>query len=985
MKTKLCRIMSASAAFAVTSVLLMQSAADVKLSDYYQFYKPHKAAVSVSETVLSDPAGVTFQKLSEAYSDNDKKATELLCSEFDEIIAEELKSAYDPDAGKICLDNAELQARQDKYTAEISIKAGRAKEAVDNIRNGINSEQSLAILEEMYGEKGSSFNSDAVPSEAVYTADPEKIQYQEHAGLTEKVLAPPVSEDLIPDQDLSELQNLVSLAKELGSAKEIYDYIRFNVNYEAYAGSKKGAAVTLEELGGNDIDQAVLLVNMLRSAEIPAKYVSGIIEITAQQAIDITGAENAESAGRILTSRNNNVKCIMSNGSIYGFRLEHTWAEAFVPYTDYRGAGNNTGDKIWVPMDPSFKKLVTSTKDFDLNYTDNEKKVFDNCSSLSEKYPDVFGEPEAAPDSITVTHRFIESRDEGYLSDTLPYSIVSVDKRYSALSESMKDYISFSIDGEEISLKYLSDIHAVPINITYQPATEDDRKIIESSESLCDIPAYLVNVVPVVSFGDEEYIAKKAVSLGSVQKLSTTLKNSGGTTILSDDLVAGSYYAVNLDYQNIGLAQAEKTEKSFKEIQNDPSASVNEKFKITTSYLGQHYFVLCDSDSAYIEKTYDVCKTRQLGLAITGYEFNTEKKFGVVNSLTDGSFFIDAAYNKYNAISFSGDTEKEKTFVMTLAYIESYNESEVFNTFFCGSAGGISTATVFSEASKLNIDPVYIVSDSDFDLLKDMNIASSVKDEIKDFVNAGMVVDVIPETISIGAWNGTAYIATDLKTGSASYMLSGSKAGGSADDVFSYLYFVNTLIVQLTMSVGDFIILINTVIFEKAVSKAEVFGSAGAEASLVASAAVCNDVIGASLGVLSSAVAIGRAMKVHYQTIDFLYDYAIEGESVLNNFAQFTLDNINNLIDFVEGIKEGVLHEIGLGLLSKLAGDMAGLALDAVDNGYNSVSLINDISDLMSDERTETDEDYTDLLPQINSGLERALKKIGALFGKKYD
>ncbi|WP_101299682.1 hypothetical protein [Acetivibrio saccincola] len=44
------------------------------------------------------------------------------------------------------------------------------------------------------------------------------------------------------------------MAESLNSVIEIYEYVRNNINFEAYYGSKKGAVGTLDQMAGNDID-----------------------------------------------------------------------------------------------------------------------------------------------------------------------------------------------------------------------------------------------------------------------------------------------------------------------------------------------------------------------------------------------------------------------------------------------------------------------------------------------------------------------------------------------------------------------------------------------------------------------------------------------------------------------------------------------------------------------------------------------------------
>jgi RHS repeat-associated protein len=54
---------------------------------------------------------------------------------------------------------------------------------------------------------------------------------------------------------------------------KIYEYVYNYIDYECYYGSKKGAQLTLMEKSGNDMDQAALLVALLRAAGYTPRYV----------------------------------------------------------------------------------------------------------------------------------------------------------------------------------------------------------------------------------------------------------------------------------------------------------------------------------------------------------------------------------------------------------------------------------------------------------------------------------------------------------------------------------------------------------------------------------------------------------------------------------------------------------------------------------------------------------------------------------------
>ena len=120
--------------------------------------------------------------------------------------------------------------------------------------------------------------------------------------------------------DNSRIKAIVdSVTAGLTSVKDkavaIYNYVRDYVSYEFYYDTKYSATGTLSAKKGNCVDQAHLVVAMLRTADIPARYVHGTCTFT-------------------------------SSGSTYG----HVWAQVLV-------------DDMWYVIDPtssrnSFGKIV---------------------------------------------------------------------------------------------------------------------------------------------------------------------------------------------------------------------------------------------------------------------------------------------------------------------------------------------------------------------------------------------------------------------------------------------------------------------------------------------------------------------------------------------------------------------------------------------------------------------------------------------------
>jgi hypothetical protein len=80
---------------------------------------------------------------------------------------------------------------------------------------------------------------------------------------------------------------ILARAAELGNDPErIFAFVRDRIGYESYQGSLRGARGTLWSKAGNALDQASLLIALLRASGIPARYAQGTLpEALAQQLI----------------------------------------------------------------------------------------------------------------------------------------------------------------------------------------------------------------------------------------------------------------------------------------------------------------------------------------------------------------------------------------------------------------------------------------------------------------------------------------------------------------------------------------------------------------------------------------------------------------------------------------------------------------------------------------------------------------------------
>ena len=81
------------------------------------------------------------------------------------------------------------------------------------------------------------------------------------------------------------------LTTDVQKAKAIFNYVRDKIAYEEYKDTKYGAVETLNRKRGNCADQAHLLIAMLRTARIPARYCCGYCFFTDGRYTDHVWAE----------------------------------------------------------------------------------------------------------------------------------------------------------------------------------------------------------------------------------------------------------------------------------------------------------------------------------------------------------------------------------------------------------------------------------------------------------------------------------------------------------------------------------------------------------------------------------------------------------------------------------------------------------------------------------------------------------------------
>ena len=136
-------------------------------------------------------------------------------------------------------------------------------------------------------------------------------------------------------------------------AQRAFEYVRHNIRTVQMFGTQKGAKGAAIDQSGTAFDQASLLIELLREAQITANYQIGSVTLTGAQFSAATGITNATAACQIMANGGIPVRvngqtaagCSLS-GSVSTIQFTHIWV---------------VSSELALAFDPSYKRITTST------------------------------------------------------------------------------------------------------------------------------------------------------------------------------------------------------------------------------------------------------------------------------------------------------------------------------------------------------------------------------------------------------------------------------------------------------------------------------------------------------------------------------------------------------------------------------------------------------------------------------------------------
>ena len=567
----------------------------------------------------------------------------------------------------------------------------------------------------------------------------------------------------------------------------IYEYVRNNVRSEWYTGSVKGALGVLRSGAGNAVDQASLLIAMLRAAGAPARYVHGVVEINADDLANAAGLGDASLVSDLLTKAGIAFEPVIQGGRMVSVRVEHTWVAVQVPYTNYRGIVLDSTGKTWLPLDVFYKALLPRSSNVSLaslglnwqNLTSQYRaapQTLDFGAYLRDQVDTLLQTqtPASTYDSAAAPAS-IKPQTLGLLPNTLAFPVVAVTAESAALPDALQgtarirvfnDAAGTGDAGLDVTLP-VYELFNQRVTINYIPAELADHRAILLAGGLDLAPVYLFQLRPELRLdGFQRNVGLTPLDGGSNVKFRLDIQTPAGTQSVEQSFVVGAYHA-------IGVGQSGVTRSATPSPRDSEYTAARLLDGIVQRYEGQwsafEAGVAPLSGAAIVHPTPSVTIVSN---AMSAYSVN-----GVPYTLEWKGVTIDAAAHATEVTAPSAASARE--LLAAIGLTGSSLEHRVFETEF--GTDSVSADKLMAEARAQSIDVLTLTS-SNASRLASLPVPDASRAELQSFLQLGYSIETPAQSVAHNAWNGTGWIVSDPATGASGYYLSGGIAGGETTE-----------------------------------------------------------------------------------------------------------------------------------------------------------------------------------------------------------
>ena len=640
----------------------------------------------------------------------------------------------------------------------------------------------------------------------------------------------PTPDDLSETIDIQFTPEIKAKSLELGSDPlRIYEWVRNTIEYVPTYGSIQGADQCLRTKQCNDIDTASLLIALLRSSGIQARYAYGTIEVPIDRAMSwVGGMSDPLATADLLSSGGVPVKTIISGGVISKLQLEHAWVEAWIDYIPSRGARHSGGQgDTWIPLDASFK-LHNSTVALDLasaapfdaqtfvnqltgSATISEAESYATnvqCAAVSQ-YQQGFRSglqnflatehPGATVGDVLGSTSLVE-QSFPYLIGTLPYQTIVKGGVYGELPSSLRHSVTFQlVNNDTQSANYsetsfsltlgLPKLAGKRVSLSYSPATAADEAVIAAyaprphadgtaislSEYPASLPAYLIQVKGELRVDGVVVATGIGAQLGgfeqfSIQAFSPHLPGGGQEFFIK----AGEYVGIAFGTGPVSpehlLAAKTALEETTARLKSGGGGLT--KDEILGSFLHASALAnLAESDAlnSVRARGMGIAFVRRPSSSAVTLMLSTTYFFGIPRYINiAGPSNAEMGYRM--AISArDGNRDKARRYLL-LTGLDASASAASLQEYLLSAPGypvtSVSAAKAMKTASERAI-PVYRLTPANSGtVIGKLGLAEEVEQNITNESGEGLTLVVPQRNVTVGAWTGVGYEAHSFTSGS---------------------------------------------------------------------------------------------------------------------------------------------------------------------------------------------------------------------------
>ena len=602
--------------------------------------------------------------------------------------------------------------------------------------------------------------------------------------------------DSTPEFDLED-PYIVDKAAELGNdPQRIFRYVRDEIGYEVYTGSLRGARGTLWSGAGNALDQASLLIALLRASGVPARYAAGTLAEEAAQILIASMFEPAPYRVVGFVPDGAEVSDSVNDPALIAEARPHYWVE-------FNAGGG------FKAADPSFKQAG----------------IGESFAATEEVFEEV---PDERRHRVTV--RLIVEKQDGVLLGPLLNHATVLDETFS----------SAELVGKPLSIGHFVDtkpeigLFAGNYTHTYSPYLligQNDGDITDDpiirgddyQEFLSSSFSGLANSILTGVFLEVDVVEPD----GGVERFERALldrvgfvaRQGGGAVIL--DGIDAEQPAINeqsiatLDIEsslfNSGLiaqAQADELEALKDQLSalgqdfNPEGLSIQDSTIFEVNSISKQFtLVLTQTTSRlFSEMSQDLTKQFADSHLVKSYFSNPRIKLISTKTVIDPVTFqisIDILRNPIRVVAHPEQAKKAiESFYLVRGFSEAAIEDEIIQSLIKHSdepenfALRPTAIAVFNKAYEQGINIIFIDS-RNFAVLETLEISKEAKIRIAQVVEEGKMVIVPERNVNISGAHTVSWFEYDPASGD---FLDTNESGGHAANMLAYVRHAGVMI-----------------------------------------------------------------------------------------------------------------------------------------------------------------------------------------------